>query len=43
MQDIMTKNLPLEAVMPEIIYMTISGLILFTLGIIAYKLSLKRL
>jgi ABC-2 type transport system permease protein len=43
MQDIMTKNLPLEAVMPEIIYMTISGLILFTLGIIAYKLSLKTL
>jgi len=43
MQNIMTKNLPLEAVMPEIIYMTISGLILFALGIIAYKLSLKRL
>jgi ABC-2 type transport system permease protein len=43
MQDSMTKNLPLEAVMPEIIYMTISGLILFTLGIIAYNLSLKRL
>ena len=43
MQDIMTKNLPLQAVMPEIIYMTISGLILFALGIIAYKLSLKRL
>jgi len=43
MQDIMTKNLSLEAVMPEIIYMTISGLILFTVGIIAYRLSLKRL
>lgn len=43
MQDIMTKNLPLEAVMPEMIYMAISGLILFALGIIAYKLSLKRL
>jgi len=43
MQDIMTKNLPFEAVMPEIIYMTISGLILFALGVIAYQLSLKRL
>ncbi len=43
MQDIMTKNLPFEAVMPEIIYMTISGLILFTIGVIAYRLSLKRL
>jgi len=43
MQGIMTKNLPFEAVMPEIIYMTISGLILFTLGVIAYWSSLKRL
>jgi ABC-2 type transport system permease protein len=43
MQGIMTKNLPFEAVMPEIIYMTISGLILFALGVIAYRLSLKRL
>ena len=43
MQDIMTKNLPFEAVMPEIIYLTISGLILFVVGIIAYRLSLKRL
>jgi ABC-2 type transport system permease protein len=43
MQNIMTKNLPFEAVMPEIIYMTISGLILFALGVIAYRLSLKRL
>jgi ABC-2 type transport system permease protein len=43
MQDIMTKNLPFEAVMPEIIYMTISGLILFALGTITYRLSLKRL
>ncbi len=43
MQGIMTKNLPFEAVIPEILYMTISGLILFTLGIIAYRLSLKRL
>ena len=43
MQDIMTKNLPFEAVMPEILYMTISGLILFALGTITYRLSLKRL
>jgi len=43
MQNIMTKDLPFEAIMPEIIYMTISGLILFTVGIIAYRLSLKRL
>jgi ABC-2 type transport system permease protein len=43
MQSIMTKNLPFEAVTPEIIYMTVSGLILFALGIIAYQLSLKRL
>jgi ABC-2 type transport system permease protein len=43
MQGIMTKNLPFEAMMPEILYMTISGLILFTIGIIAYRLSLKRL
>jgi len=43
MQDIMTKNLPFEVVMPEIIYLTISGLILFAVGIIAYRLSLKRL
>jgi len=43
MQSIMTKNLPFEAVIPEILYMSISGVILFTLGIIAYRLSLKRL
>jgi len=43
MQDIMTKNLPFEAVIPEILYMSISGVILFTLGIITYRLSLKRL
>ncbi len=43
MQGIMTKNLPFETFTPEIIYMTISGLILFTIGVIAYRLSLKRL
>jgi ABC-2 type transport system permease protein len=43
MQDIMTKNLPFEAVMPEIIYLAVSGLILFGVGVITYRLSLKRL
>ena len=43
MQGVMTKNLPFEAVMPEIIYLAVSGLILFALGIIAYWSSLKRL
>ncbi|MCW3986612.1 MAG: ABC transporter permease [Candidatus Bathyarchaeota archaeon] len=43
MQGIMTKNLPFEAIMPEIVYMSISGMILFALGVAAYRLSLKRL
>jgi len=43
MQNIMTKNLSLEAVMPQISYMALSGMILFTLGVAAYMLSLKRL
>ena len=43
MQGIMTKNLPFEAVMPEILYLVVSGLILFALGIIAYWSSIKRL
>lgn len=43
MQNIMTKNLPLEAVMPQIVYMTFSGIILFALGVEVYMLSLKRL
>lgn len=42
-QGIMTKGLPFDAVMPEVLYMAISGLILFALGIIAYQISLKRL
>ena len=43
MQGIMTKGLPVEAVMPEIIYMAVSGLIILALGTIAYQSSLKRL
>ncbi len=43
MQNIMTKNLPFEAVVPQMLYMTTAGLTLFTLGAIAYRLSLKRL
>jgi ABC-type multidrug transport system permease subunit len=43
MQSIMTKNLPFDAIIPEILYMSISGVILFALGVIAYRLSLKRL
>ncbi len=43
MQNIMTKNLPFETVIPEILYLTISGLILFFLGTIAYRISLRRL
>ena len=43
MQDIMTRNLPFDAVIPEILYLAVSGLILFLLGTIAYRISLKRL
>ncbi|MHC3129918.1 MAG: ABC transporter permease [Candidatus Bathyarchaeota archaeon] len=43
MQDIMTRNLPFDAVIPEILYLTVSGLILFILGTIAYRISLRRL
>jgi ABC-2 type transport system permease protein len=43
MQDIMTRNLPFDAVVPEMLYLTASGLILFTLGTIAYRIALKRL
>jgi ABC-2 type transport system permease protein len=43
MQDIMTRNLPFDAVIPEILYLAASGLILFTLGTIAYRIALKRL
>jgi len=43
MKDIMTRNLPFEAIMPEILYLTASGLILFIIGAIAYRISMKRL
>ncbi|MGD2066704.1 MAG: ABC transporter permease, partial [Candidatus Bathyarchaeota archaeon] len=43
MQDVMTRNLPFDAVVPEIVYLAVSGLILFLLGTIAYRISLKRL
>ena len=43
MQDIMTRNLPFDAVIPEILYLAISGLVLFLIGTIAYRISLKRL
>jgi len=43
MQDIMTRNLPFDAVIPEILYLAVSGLILFLVGTIAYRISLKRL
>ena len=43
MKAIMTRNLPFDAVIPEILYLTVSGLILFSLGTIAYRIALKRL
>jgi ABC-2 type transport system permease protein len=43
MQDIMTRNLPFDAVIPEIVYLAVSGLILFLVGTIAYRISLRRL
>jgi ABC-2 type transport system permease protein len=42
MQDVMTRNLPFDAVIPEMLYLAASGLILFTLGTIAYRIALKR-
>jgi len=43
MQDVMTRNLPFDAVLPEMVYLAASGLILFLIGTIAYRISLKRL
>ena len=40
---IMTRNFPFDAIMREILYLTASGLILFIIGAIAYRISLKRL
>ena len=43
MKDILTRNLPFNAIMPELLYLTASGLILFIIGAIAYRISMKRL
>jgi hypothetical protein len=43
MTAIMTKNLPFESITSEILYLTISGVILFLIGAIAYRIALKRL
>ncbi|MGD9131199.1 MAG: ABC transporter permease [Candidatus Bathyarchaeota archaeon] len=43
MQDVMTRNLPFDGVIPEMLYLAASGLILFALGTIAYRIALKRL
>jgi ABC-2 type transport system permease protein len=43
MQDSMTKNLPLQSLMPQIVYVAISGIALFAAGITAYWWSIKRL
>jgi hypothetical protein len=43
MKAIMTRNLPFDAVMPEMVYLTVSGIILFIMGTIAYRMALNRL
>ncbi len=43
MQNTMTKNLPLSSILPQIIYMAISGVVLFSAGVLAYWWSLKKL
>lgn len=43
MQDVMTRNLPFDAVVPDILYLAVSGLILFALGTVAYRIALKKL
>ena len=43
MQGSMTKNLPISSLMPQIVYMAISGIVLFAAGVAAYWWSLKRL
>jgi ABC-2 type transport system permease protein len=43
MKAIMTRNLPFDAVVPELLYITVSGIILFIIGTIAYRIALKRL
>ena len=39
----MTRNLPFDAVVPEMTYLTMSGLALFLIGTMAHRISLKRL
>jgi len=43
MKDVMTRNLGVDAIFPELLYLTISGIILFALGTIAYRIALKRI
>lgn len=43
MTDIMTRNLGIDAIVPELLYLTVSGIILIVIGTIAYRLALKRL
>ncbi|MDG6223617.1 MAG: ABC transporter permease [Candidatus Bathyarchaeota archaeon] len=43
MKAIMTRNLGVDVIFPELLYLTVSGIILFAIGTIAYRLALKRL
>jgi ABC-type multidrug transport system permease subunit len=43
MKEIITRNLGVDAIIPELVYLTVSGIILFTIGTIAYRIALKRL
>jgi len=43
MKAIMTRNLTVDAIIPELVYLTVSGIILFAIGTIAYRIALKRL
>ena len=42
MTDIMTRNLGIDAIFPELLYLTISGIVLIALETIAYLIALKR-
>lgn len=43
MKAIMTRNLKIDAILPKLFYLAVSGIILFVFGAIAYRISLKRL
>ncbi len=43
MKDSMTRNLGIDAIYPELLYLTVSGIVLIALGTIAYRIALKRL